>query len=94
MSVTGPSQVGTDAANGIHDTMNARGQDRGRLAGAAMARAHSPRHIGERLGHNDHDLAARGQSGRRDESKQRRTGMDPSLGHGQHPRQRGHPWPP
>ena len=49
------------------------------------------RHVTERLGHDDHDPAARGQSGRRDEPKQRRTGMDPSLGHGQHPRQRGHP---
>ena len=35
-----------------------RGQDRRRLASASLARAHSPRHIGERLGHDDHDPAA------------------------------------
>ena len=69
----------------------ARRQDRRRLAGAALARAHSPRHTGERLGHDDHAPAARGQSGRRDEPKQRRTSVDPSLGRGQHPRQWGHP---
>ena len=68
----------------------ARGQDRRRFAGADLAGAHSPRHIGERLGHDDHDPAARGQSGRRDEPKQRRTVVDPSLGHGQHPRQQDH----
>ena len=60
-------------------------------AGAALARAHSPRHNGERLGHHDHDLAIRGHIGRRDEPEQRRISVDPSLGHGQHPRQRGHP---
>ena len=31
-----------------------------------------------------------GHIGRRDEPKPRRTNVDPSLGHGQHPRQRGH----
>ena len=67
------------------------GADRARQHGAFLAGAHSPRHIGERLGHDDHDPAARGQSGRCDEPKQRRRIVDPSLGHGQHPRQRGHP---
>ena len=46
-----------------------RGQDRRRLAGATLVGAHSPRHIGERLGHDDHDPAARGQSGRRAEPR-------------------------
>ena len=32
-------------------------------AGKALAGAHSPRHFGERLGHDDHDLAARGRPG-------------------------------
>ena len=69
----------------------ARGQDRRRLAGAALAGAHSPRNVRERLGHHDDAPAARGHIGQRDEPEQRRTGVDPSLGHGQHPRQRGHP---
>ena len=50
----------------------------------------SPRHVRER-GNDDHDPAVRGHIGRRDESEQRRTSVHPSLGHGQHPRQRGHP---
>ena len=62
----------------------ASGQDRRRLAGGA----HSPRHVIERLRHDDHDPAARGHIGRRDEPKQRRTSVDISLGHGQHSRQR------
>ena len=66
-------------------------QDRHRLAGAALAGAHLPHHVRERLGHDDHDPAAHSHIGRRDEPKQRRTIVDPSLGHGQHPRQRGHP---
>ena len=56
-----------------------------------MAGAHSPRHIGERLGHDDHDPVARGHSGRCDEPKQGRTSVDPPLGHDEHPCQRGHP---
>ena len=48
----------------------ARGQDGVCLARAALAGAHSSRHFGERLGHDDHDPAARGQSGQRDESRQ------------------------
>ena len=65
-------------------------QDRRSLAGAALAGARSPCYIGERLGHGDHDAAARGHIGQRAEPEQRRTSMDPSLGHGQHPRQRDH----
>ena len=68
-----------------------RGQDRRRLAGAALAGAHTPRRVRERLGHHDHDPAARGHIGRRAEPEQRGTSVDPSVGHGQHPRQRGHP---
>ena len=34
------------------------------LAGAALAGAHSPRHVRERLGHDDHDPAARGHIGK------------------------------
>ena len=53
--------------------------------------AHSPRHAGERLGHHgDHDPAVHSHIGHRAEPEQRRTTVDPSLGHGQHPRQRGH----
>ena len=48
-------------------------------AGAAL--------FGERLGDDDHDPAARGRS----QSRQRGTVVDPPLGHGQHPRQQGHP---
>ena len=51
----------------------------------------SARHIGERLGHDDDAPAARGHTGRRDEPGQGGTVVDPPLGHGQHPRQRGHP---
>ena len=65
-------------------------QDRRRLAGAALAGACSPCYIGELLGHDDHDPAARGHIGQRAEPEQRRTSMDPSLGHDQHPRQRDH----
>ena len=36
---------------------------------------------------DDHNPAARGHTGRRDEPKQRRTIVDPSLRHGLHPRQ-------
>ena len=62
-------------------------QDRRRLAGGA----HSPRHVGERLGHHgDHDPAVHSHIGQRAEPEQRTTSVDPSLGHGQHPRQRGH----
>ena len=65
----------------------ASGQDRRRLAGGA----HSPRQVGERLGHHgDHDPAVHSQIGQRAEPEQRTTSVDPSLGHGQHPRQRGH----
>ena len=53
--------------------------------------AHSPRHVGERLGHHgDHDPAVHSHIGQRAEPEQRRRSVDPSLGHGQHPRQRGH----
>ena len=45
-----------------------------------------PRHVREQLGNDDHDPTARGHNGRRDEPKQRRTIVDPSLGRGQHPR--------
>ena len=65
----------------------ARGQGRRRLAGAALARAHSSRHVRGRLGHHDDDPAAHGRPGRSAEPKQTRTSVDPSLGHGQHPRQ-------
>ena len=68
----------------------ARGQDRRRLAGASLAGAHSSRHVGERLGHDDHDPAARGHSRQRFEPEQGGTVVDSPLGHGQHPRQRGH----
>ena len=37
------------------------------------------------------DIAARDRSGRRDEPRQGRTIVDPSLGHGEHPRQRRYP---
>ena len=64
----------------------ARWQDRRRLAGAALAGAHFPRHGRERLGHHDHDPVARGHIGRRDEPEQRRTIVDLSsaviLAHG------------
>ena len=53
-----------------------------------MAEAHSSRHVRERLGHHDDAPAARGHIGQRAEPEQRRTGVDSSLGHGQHPRQR------
>ena len=77
---------------GHADADGTRGQDRRRLAGAAPAGAHSPRHVAERLGHHgDHDPAAHSHIGQRAEPKQRRTTVDPPLGHGQHPRQRGHP---
>ena len=56
----------------------------------ALAGAHSSRHVRERLGHDDHDLAARGRCGHHSEPQQRRTIVDPPVGHGQHPRQRGH----
>ena len=53
--------------------------------------AHSPRHAGERLGHHgDHDPAVHSHIGQRAEPEQRTTSVDPPLGHGQHPRQRGH----
>ena len=45
----------------------------------------------QRLGHDDHDPAARGHSGQHSEPAQRRAVVDPPLGHGQRPRQRGHP---
>ena len=53
-----------------------RGQDRRRLAGAALAGAHPPRHIGERFGHHDHAPADHNHIGRRDEPEQRRTVVD------------------
>ena len=65
----------------------ARRQDRRRLARAALAGAHSSRHVRERLGDDGHDPAARGHSGQRAAPEQGRTGVDPSLGHGQHPPQ-------
>ena len=49
----GPWRLGHVGADG------ARGQDRRRLAGAALAGAHSSRHARERLGHDDHNPAAR-----------------------------------
>ena len=61
----------------------ASGQGR-RLAGVALAGAHSSRRVKERLGNDDDADAAHGRPG------QGRTIMDPSLAHGQHPRQRGH----
>ena len=68
-------------------TDRASGQDRRRLARGT----HSPRHVGERLGHHgDHDPAAHSHIGQRAEPEQTRRSVDPSLGHGQHPRQRGH----
>ena len=68
----------------------ARGQDRRRLAGAALAGAHSSRHVRDRLGQHDDAPAAHGHFGQRAEPEQRRTSVNPSLGHGQHPRQRRH----
>ena len=68
-----------------------RWQDRRRFAGAALAGAHTSGHVRERLGHHDDGPAARVLSGRRHEPRQRRTSVDPSLRHGQHPLQRGHP---
>ena len=69
-----------DRAPSVHaGTDRAHGQDRRRLAGAALARDHSSRHVRERLGHADHDPAARGHIGRREELKQRKTSVDPSL---------------
>ena len=65
-----------------------RGQDRRRLAGAALAGAHSPRHVRERLGNHDDALAAHD---RVNPAGQGRTSVGPYLGRGQHPRQRGHP---
>ena len=76
---------------GLAGADRARWQDRRRLAGAALAGAHSSRHVGERLGHHDDTPAARGHIGRRGQPKQRRTTVDPSLGRGQHPRQGVHP---
>ena len=61
------------------------------FAGAALAGAHPPRHIGERLGHDDDAPAAHSHIGRRAQSRHGGTVVDPSLGHGQHPGQRGHP---
>ena len=76
---------------GHADADGTRGQDRRRLAGAAPAGAHSPRHVAERLGHHgDHDPAVHSHTGQRAEPEQGRTCVDLSLGHGQHPRQRGH----
>ena len=75
---------------GLSGADRASGQDRRRLAGAALA-AHSPRHVKERLGNDDDAPAAHRHIGQRAELEQRKTGVDPSLGHGQHPRQRGHP---
>ena len=43
------------------------------------------------LGHHDHAPAAHSHTGRRAQSRQGGTVVDPSLRHGQHPRQRGHP---
>ena len=101
---TGPAAGQHQGGHDVHDRLQhgpwpaghagadrARRQDRHRLARAALAGAHSPRHFGERLGNDDHDLAARGHTGRRDEPGQGGTVVDPPLGHGQHPRQRGHP---
>ena len=68
----------------------ARGQDRRRLTGAALAGADSPRHIRERLGYHD-DVAAWNHSGRRAQLEQRRTSVVPSMGQVQQSRQRGHP---
>ena len=65
----------------------ARRQDRRRLARAARTGAHSSRHVRERLGDDGHDPAARGHSGQRAAPEQGETGVDPSLGHGQHPHQ-------
>ena len=57
-------------------------RDRRRLARAALAAA--------LLGNDDHDPAVHGHIGRRDEPREGMTIVDPSLGHGQHARQRGH----
>ena len=46
------------------------------------------RHVRERLGHHDDSPAAHGHIGQRAAPEQSRTGVDPSLGHGQHPRLR------
>ena len=62
-----------------------------RLAGGTLAAAHVPRHIGQRLANHDDAPTAHGHTGRRDEPKQGKTIVHPSLGHGQHPRQRGYP---
>ena len=48
-------------------------------------------HVTSENGYGDHDPAADGHSGQRAEPGHGRTSVDPSLGHGQHPRQRGHP---
>ena len=69
----------------------ARWQHRRRLAGGTLAAARVPRHIGERLGNHDDAAAAHGHTGRRDEPRHGKTIVDPSLEHGQHPRQRSHP---
>ena len=52
---------------------------------------YSSRHVRERLGNDHHDPAVRGHSGQRFGPEQGRTGVDPSLGNDQRPRQRGHP---
>ena len=53
---------------------------------------HADRASGQdRLGHHgDHDPAVHSHIGQNAEPEQRRRSLDPSLGHGQHPRQRGH----
>ena len=63
----------------------ARERERRRLAGAALARAHSSRHVREVLGNDDHDPAARGHSGRREKHNR-----GPFPGTWPAPRQRGH----
>ena len=57
---------------------------------SAVTQALSSRHVRERVGNHDDAPAAHGRPGRRAEPGQGRTIVDPSLGHGQHPRQRGH----
>ena len=70
---TGPAAGQHQGGHDIHDRLQhgpwptqhagadrARRQDRRRFARAALAGAHSPRHLRERLGHDHHDLAARG----------------------------------
>ena len=81
----GPWPAGLAGADG------ARGHDRRRLLRAVLIRAQSSRHVRERLGNDVHNPAAHGRPGRCDAPKQRRTSVDPSLGHGQHLGQRGHP---